>query len=149
MFGLPAYSACPAAPCLNIILDGPDPGLIPGSETEADLDVEWSGGVAKNATIDFVVSEDTEASFGADLSALYIIDNNLAPIMSVSFGACEGALGTGGNAFYSAIWEQAAAEGITVSVSAGDSGSDTCDQGITTNAATSGVSVSGVASAPF
>src|SRR5207248_9903200 len=46
-------------------------------------------------------------------------------------------------------WEQAAAEGITGSVSAGDSGSETCYQGSTTNGASSGLSVSGVASTPF
>ena len=46
---------------------------------EADLDVEWSGAVAKGATIDFVVSETTETTAGIDLSALYIIDNNLRP----------------------------------------------------------------------
>jgi len=142
MFGLPAKDP-------QIILDGPDPGLISGSETEADLDVEWAGAVAKNATIKFVVSEDTEASFGADLSALYIIDNNIAPVLSVSFGACEAQLGAGGNAFFNAIWEQAAAQGITVSVAAGDSGSDTCDQGNPANVAVNGLSVSGVASTPF
>ena len=78
MFGLPANSP-------NIILNGPDPGLA-SDETEADLDVEWSGAVARGATIDLVVSESTEVTLGVDLSALYIIDNNLAPILSESYG---------------------------------------------------------------
>ena len=56
----------------------------------------------------------TEATAGVDLSALYIIDNNLAPVMSESYGACEAALGNSGNAFYSTLWEQGAAQGITV-----------------------------------
>ena len=42
----------------NIILNGPDPGLN-GDEGEADLDVQVSGMIAPNATIDLVVSEDT------------------------------------------------------------------------------------------
>src|SRR5205814_1151 len=67
---------------------GPDPG-INFDEIEADLDVQWSGAVAKGAHIDFVTSKDTAASAGVDLSAEYIIDNNLAPVMSESFGACE------------------------------------------------------------
>ena len=142
MFGLPANDP-------QIILDGPDPGLVPGSETEADLDVEWAGAVAKNATIDLVVSEDTESTFGADLSALYIVDNNLAPVLSVSFGLCEAQLGSGGNLFYNSVWEQAAAQGITVSVASGDSGSDTCDAGNFANMAVNGLSVSGTASTPF
>ena len=44
-FGLPANDP-------QIILDGPDPGLT-DAEMEADIDVEWSGAVARNATIDF------------------------------------------------------------------------------------------------
>ncbi len=70
-----------------------------------------------------MVSESTEATSGVDLSALYIIDNNLAPVMSESYGACEADLGTGGNAFYNTLWEQAAAQGITVVIATGDSGS--------------------------
>ena len=142
IFGLPANDPV-------IVLDGPDPGIISGSESEADLDVQWSGAVAKNATIKLVVSADTETSAGADLSALYIVDNNLAPVMSDSFGTCEVQLGNGGNAFYSALWEQAAAEGITVLVASGDSGSAECDDPNSENAATRGLAVDGLASTPF
>jgi hypothetical protein len=142
MFGLP-----PSVP--NIILNGPDPG-INDEEMEGDVDVEWSGAVAKGATIDLVVSETTEATPGIDLSALYIIDNNLAPVMSISYATCEAELGAGGNVFHSTLWEQAAAQGITVVVAAGDSGSAACDsttQGET--AAQYGLAVSGLASTPF
>src|SRR5579862_128192 len=142
MFGLPANDPV-------IVLDGPDPGISSFSESEADLDVQWAGAVAKNATIKLVVSADTESSFGPDLSALYIVDNNLAPVMSYSFGACEAQLGSGGNAFYSSLWEQAAAEGITVMVASGDSGSAECDDPNSESAATQGLAVTGVASTPF
>jgi subtilase family serine protease len=76
-FGLPANDP-------QFIVDGPDPGTVPGDETESDLDVEWSGAVARGATIDFVISQSTEASLGVDLSVQYIVDNNLAPIVSES-----------------------------------------------------------------
>jgi len=146
MFGLPANDP-------NIILNGPDPGILTdGEETEADLDVEWSGGVAKGATVDFVVSESTEATVGIDLSALYIVDNNLAPILSESYGGCEQSLGTAGNAFYNTLWEQAAAQGITVLLGSGDSGSAGCDSAnpiIGEIAAQHGLAVSGFASTPF
>src|SRR6266481_7962460 len=108
LFGLPVNPP-------NIILNGPDPGL-GGSEGEADLDVQISGMVAPKATIDFVVSEGTLTAQGTDLSSFYIIDNNIAPVMSLSFGVCEAALGTAGNTFFNSLWEQAAAEGITVFV---------------------------------
>jgi hypothetical protein len=134
----------------NVILNGPDPGLN-GDEGEADLDVQVSGMVAPKATINLVVSEDTLTAAGIDLSALYIVDNNIASVMSESFGVCEPGLGTGGNAFYSALWEQGAAQGITVMVSAGDPGSAGCDNFALPppNVATHGLAVSGIASTPF
>jgi hypothetical protein len=142
MFGLPA-----SAP--NIILNGPDPG-INGDEIEADLDVQWAGAVAKGATIDLVVSETTEMSQGVDLSALYIVDNNLAPILSESYGTCEAELGVGGNSFQSTLWEQAAAQGITALMASGDSGSAGCDEANLGEVyARNGLAVSGTASTPF
>lgn len=154
-FGLPAYATTcatpPTAGCLNVIVNGPDPGLN-DAETEADLDTEWSGAVAKGAAIDLVVSADTESSSSVDLSSLYIVDNDLAPVMSASFGECELFLGSGGNQFYNSLWEQAAAEGISVFVAAGDSGSAACDipQGATPpEPAKNGFAVSGIASTPF
>ena len=111
---------------VNLVLNGPDPGIT-DEETEADLDVQWAGAVAKNAVIDFVISESTETEQGVDLSAIYIVDNNLAPVISESFGACEANLGNAGNQFYNAIWEQAASQGISVFVSSGDAGAAGCD----------------------
>ncbi len=132
----------------NIILNGPDPGLN-GDEVEADLDVQVSGMVAPKATIDLVVSEDTLTALGIDLSAFYIIDNNIAPVMSESFGDCEANLVNGGNTFFNNLWEQAAAEGITVMIAAGDPGSAGCDNFNTESAATLGLAVSGFASTLF
>jgi len=147
----PAYTAANTGN-LQVILNGPDPGLVPGDEGESDLDLEWAGAIAPNANIKFVVSEsaDTDPYIvigGVDLSAVYIVDNNIAPILSESYGACEAGLGTTGNAFYNALWQQAAAEGITVAVSSGDSGSAECDLAV--NAAIKGVAVSGITSTPY
>jgi hypothetical protein len=141
LFGLPKNTP-------SVILNGPDPGIV-GDETEALLDVSWSGAVAKNATIDLVVSASTETSLGVDLSALYIVDNDLAPVMSESYGICEQALGSAGNAFYNALWEQAAAEGITVVVASGDAGSAVCDDFNSQSYAVNGLAVSGFASTPY
>ena len=143
MFGLPANNP-------TVILNGPDPG-IQGGESEADIDVQWSGAVAPNATIDFVVSQSTETTAGVDLSAVYIVENNLAPVMSESYGYCELGLGTSGNQFYNALWQQAAAEGITVFISAGDNGAAGCDDfgGQPPAPAQYGLQVSGFASTPY
>jgi subtilase family serine protease len=141
-FGLPAGK-------LNIIYNGPAPVKLAsqGDELESDLDVEWSGAVAKGATIDLVASTTTNSTAGVDLSALYIVDNNLAPVMSESYGACELDMGTAGNQFYDQLWQQAAAQGITVFVSTGDSGSAVCDQD--TAIATHGLAVNGISSTPY
>lgn len=135
-----------------IVHNGPAPGISgpTGEEGEADLDVEWSGAVAPMAQIDFVVSEDTLTIGGLELSSLYVVDNNSDDIMSLSFGSCELHLATTGeNAFINALWEQAAAQGITVFVSAGDPGSAGCDDFNAEALATQGLAVNGLASTPF
>jgi len=132
-----------------IIMNGADPGIVSsGEETEADLDVEWSGAVARNATIKFVVSKSTNASDGVDLSAQYIVNHSLAPIMSTSFGLCEKWLGSSGNNFLNSLWQQAAAEGITVFVSSGDNGAAGCDSA-SASKATNGRGVNGLCSTPY
>jgi hypothetical protein len=133
----------------QIIVDGSDPGITSlDEELEADLDVQWSSAVAPGATVKFVTSASTEVTQGIDLSALYIVENNLAGVMSESYGGCEAGLGTGGNAFFSSLWEQAAAQGITVIVSSGDSAAAGCDpQGAV--AAANGLGVNGIGSTPF
>jgi len=131
-----------------VIVNGPDPGDVSaGEDMEADLDVEWSGAVAKNATIKFVVSKSTGATDGVDLSAQYIVNNNLAPVMSTSFGSCEADMGAAENAFYNALWQQAAAQGITSFVSSGDAGAAGCNVGSDTSG--SGPGVNGLASTPY
>jgi subtilase family serine protease len=142
MFGLPASQP-------QIIVNGRDPGDVGGGlETEADLDVEWSGAVAKGATIKYVVSASTPSSDGVTLSAQYAVNNNVAPVITLSFGLCEALLG-GSNQFYNALWQQAAAQGISVFVAAGDSGSAGCDTPSLTTPARNGFGVNGLGSSPY
>ena len=58
-------------------------------------------------------------------------------------------LGTTGNAFFNSLWQQAAAEGITVVVAAGDNGSAGCDDPNSPSTAAAGLGVSGIASTPY
>ena len=144
LFSLPANDPV-------VILDGPDPGIVPGDETESDLDLEWSGAIAKGATIKFVTSAITNTTLGVDLSALYAVDHNVATVMSESYGICELGLGTAGNQFYNSVWQQAAAQGITVMVSSGDSGSAGCDSQDNPPPAPAeyGLQVNGFSSTPY
>jgi subtilase family serine protease len=131
---------------LVITVNGPDPGFT-GDEGEANIDVQWSGAVAPQATVQYVTSASTATTDGVDLSALYIVDNNLAPVMSESYGQCELGLGTAGNQFYNALWAQAAAQGISVFVSSGDNGAAGCDD--PSGPASFGLAVNGLASTPY
>jgi subtilase family serine protease len=147
LWGLPANSP-------NIIPNGPLPAVAPGSggEGEAILDATWAGAVAPAATIDLVVSEDTNAANGTDLSEFYIVDNNLADVMTESFQACESQFGSslsGAESFIGGMAEQAAAQGITFLVSSGDGGPDACDDPSTEPATITTPSVNILASTPF
>lgn len=132
-----------------MVLDGPDPGDLGGSEeVEAVLDTSWSGAVAPGAFVSLVVSASTEATDGIDLSELYIIDNNLGAIMTESFGICEANATSAQAHAVSQLAEQAAAQGITYIVSTGDTGSAGCDN-LGETQATGPVSVNLLAATPF
>lgn len=138
----------------TVILNGPDPGDTPGSagEGEAVLDATWAGAIAPQAAIRLVVSEDTNATAGNDLSEFYIIDNNLADVMTESFSSCESQFGAQLSGFalmYSGLAEQAAAQGITYAVSSGDGGPDSCDDPSSTPNPPTAASVNILAATPF
>jgi subtilase family serine protease len=115
MMGLPANPP-------TLILNGPDPGVLSSDQAEATLDVEWAGAVAKKAAVKVVVSKSTAASDGVTLSAQYIVNHKVAPVMTTSYSACEAAAGFVSAQFWSSLWQQAAAEGITSLIASGDSG---------------------------
>ena len=132
----------------QIILNGPDPGLVSGDHGESDLDLEWSGAVAPAATIKFVTSKTTTTTDGIDLSASYAVNNNVADIISLSYGQCEASMGATQLSFYNTLWQQATALGITVVVSSGDSGAAGCDSASSTRAR-GGLGVNGLCSSPY
>jgi len=124
--------------------------------SENSLDVEWSGAVATDAQVVLVVTGQNDAGTVDTLydSASYVVENLTAKILNVSYGQCELGLGTSGNVAYYNLWQSAAAEGISVFVAAGDSGSPSCDQNGANHygypySALYGLSVSGMASTPY
>jgi uncharacterized protein (TIGR03437 family) len=124
---------------IKLVLSGTDPGVSPDDLVEADLDLEWAGAIARNATLIYVYSTD------ADSAAFYAIDQNLAPIVSESFGLCE----AGAQASplqYEAEAKKGNAMGITWIAASGDSGAAGCDYNQLT--ASLGLAVSFPASVP-
>jgi hypothetical protein len=122
------------------------PALTGGEEGEAVLDTEWAGSVAPGANLIFMQCETRGNTGGIFLSAEAVIDNNLADVMSLSYDDYEGDGGTGEDNLASNLWEQAAAQGETVVVSAGDTGPATEDGDQLNAYAQNGITVSGLSS---
>jgi subtilase family serine protease len=121
------------------VVPGTTPGTDSGDVLESDLDLEWSGAIARNASVIFVTSDDVFSS------ATYAIDNDLAPVISMSYGGCEAANG-GFIAANEPTMQKANAEGITFVASSGDSGPASCDAPV--KSASGGLAVSYPASSP-
>jgi len=101
-------------------------GTISGDIDESQLDVEWSGAVAPNASIQFVTVG--AAQNASVIDALnYAINNNVAPIVSISYGNCESGWGQSELNSINQKLQQANAQGITVIGPSGDSGATDCD----------------------
>jgi len=158
IFGLPS-----GAPALTqtVATGTADPGICTATtgsctlddQYENALDVEWSGAVAKNAHIVLVVSgANSTTTDTVYASSNYVVQNNVAKVLNVSYGECELGLGTAGNLLYKNLWQSASAAGIAVFVATGDSGAPACDQGQATSTpygAVYGLSVSGLASTQY
>jgi hypothetical protein len=140
-FGLPANP-------LALKLDGRDPGRN-GDEAEAVFAASWAGAAAPGARIVLVPAATTSATDGVDLSLAAIVDQSLAHTVAVGFSACEAALSRAHQAFYAAVYRQAAAEGIAVIAAAGDSGPAACSAAGGDAPVTSGFGVNALASTPW
>ena len=105
----------------QLILFGPDPGVNSDALGEADLDIEWSGAVARNATILYVYSQT------AFYAVRYAIEQDLAPVISMSVDECELFLSTADLATGRILALQANVQGITWLTASGDAGAAACD----------------------
>ncbi|MGD0914721.1 MAG: protease pro-enzyme activation domain-containing protein, partial [Terracidiphilus sp.] len=96
------------------------------AQGEATLDETRSGSVAQGASILLVTATSNSGGITDDAEYLTETAGPPAQIMSISFGGCE-ADATGAVSGWSSLFEDAAAEGISVFVSSGDSGAAGCD----------------------
>jgi hypothetical protein len=127
-----------------------DPGIDPkkdGEEGEAALDAEWASALAPAANLIFM-SCDQSPNQGIVTSEMALIDNNISDTMSLSYGSSELGFASSDYASQDTLYAQAATQGQSFLVSAGDSGSDVNDQN-TAGSATSGINVSGFSSSPL
>jgi len=118
----------PNNPPVLFLVPGGSSILNTSDEVEADLDVEWAGAIAKNATVLYVYTDQSQASGGVIDAFKFVIENNLAPVISISYGACETA--NNGDPFIQLIQMltgQAQIQGQSISSSIGDSGATDCE----------------------
>ena len=132
-------------PQQTIVPGSPNPGTNNGDMGESKLDLEWAGAVARDATILFITADALTAG-GVSTAAQYAIDQDLAPVISMSYGGCESQ-----NVTFIPVNEpeqqKANTEGITFLASSGDAGAAGCDADNAT-VATGGLAVNYPASSP-
>jgi uncharacterized protein (TIGR03437 family) len=117
-----AYNLPPSDPQVVLVPGFPDPGVLSkeGDLGEADLDIEWSGAVARKATIIYVYSTDVEDALQ------YAVDQNVAPVISMSYGLCEALTGNADLTSLRQFAQQGSAQGITWLSASGDNGATDC-----------------------
>ncbi len=125
-----------------------------GDEFESDLDLEWAGGLAKNASVTFVFAglnsgETCTSRANSVWEALQsALTSPVAPFVSTSYGFCEQGLQAQDPTFAATVrtWVQnGQALGVTLVGPAGDAGAADCDTG---TSATQGLAVDVPASIP-
>ena len=151
-FGLSGYSAGSLTQTNPAPPSGPNNCIDPGvnaDDGEAILDAEYASAAAPNAAIQMAACADAQLTFGGLIAIQNLINSTSTPpaIISISYGECETVNGAAANAAFNSAYQQAAAEGVSVFVAAGDSGAATCDQNQA--AAASGITVSALASTPY
>ena len=123
-----------------------NPGYTP-DEGEAAIDAEWASAPAPDANIVEASCAATEMTFGVETTLQNLVEGGTtdATIYSISYGGCEQQNGLPFLAGWSNLAEEAAAQGISIVISAGDSGSS-CDRA---SFASNGVGVNGLAANPY
>jgi uncharacterized protein (TIGR03437 family) len=117
-FQLPASD-----PQLILVPDTRDPGISSDDLPEANLDLQWAGATAPGATLVYVYS------YNVMDAVQFAIDQNLAPVLTLSYGLCE-PLTLRSDALTMQSWaRQANAQGMTWVTASGDSGGADCLSG--------------------
>jgi len=136
--------------CISTIPNGPA-----DDATETLLDAEWSTAIAPSAHVEEASCSDADStnSFGGVFVAAFnLINGSSRPnVISASYGLSENRVDAASKTAIDLMWAQADAEGISVFVAAGDSGSNVDfnggiieGSGISANALATSVNVTAV-----
>ena len=100
--------------------------IVTGDIGESSLDLEWAQGVARGAGEVFVYVGNN-SNFTVFDSFLYAIDQNLAPIISSSYGNCEQNLPAAFITHLQTETQKANLQGQTITAASGDFGAADCE----------------------
>ncbi len=118
-----AFGLAANAPTVLLVPNTTDPGEVSDDLDEAHLDIELSGAVARKAELHYVYASDVMTAMQ------YAIDQNIAPVVSISYGSCE-AQNSASDTDSLRTWaKQASTQGITLVAASGDSGALDCYSG--------------------
>ena len=145
-----------------------------GDLGEADLDIEWAGGIAKNATVVYVYAPYSDACSNANCTTAVVdpvtenyygvfdalqravqdytvvpLSGMVLPVISMSYSDCEESF-VGQSSYVTwvtTLGQEASSQGQTIVVASGDTGAFGCDYD--TYPARDGVSVSVPADSPY
>src|SRR5208282_3220262 len=117
-----AFMSGNAVNLTKVNADGATEGTFSGDEVEALLDIEWSHAIAPSAQIYLYLDQDIGDAVNR------VATDDKCGTVNISFGICGEP-----NSYYTAtldpIFSKAASQGISIFVSAGDNGADTCQLG--------------------
>lgn len=118
----------------NIVYNRLIPVLVPGSgieavspsdQAESEIDLEYTVGYATGISA-YLVFVGSDPSYDVFDSLSFAIDQDLASIVSISYGLCEALMSPADLAQGNALFQQASLQGQTLIAAAGDSGSTGC-----------------------
>jgi hypothetical protein len=135
-FNLPAIT-----PSVVLVPGSADPGSDIMGEAEGEMDLELLGAVAPNANLIYVNSTN------AYTSLQYAIEQNIAPVVNMSYAWCEGFGNLANEQSVQYYIDEANAQGMTIIAASGDEGPAACDYA-TEKAAQYGLSVAAPANQP-
>lgn len=114
------FNLSQSEPQVTLVPGSSDPGIVQGDADEAHLDLEWSGAIARNANLVYVYAADVMTA------VQYAIDQNMAPVLSLSYGSCELETPNSDAATMRSWAQQANAQGMTWFAASGDTGGADC-----------------------
>ncbi|WP_433971565.1 protease pro-enzyme activation domain-containing protein [Tunturiibacter lichenicola] len=99
--------------------------ISPGDQGESEIDLEYASGIASSANI-FLVYVGNNQNYDVFDALAFAIDQNIAPVISISYSSCEPLMSLSALDQGNALFEQASAQGQTLVAASGDSGSTAC-----------------------